>query len=991
MLIGSISANSEVLVYGEYAVNDSAELTMEYIVEIVGAIASDNYYLDTGKDYKASVTFRTTNKVAPVIDTDDIISPQTIDTIKRTLIIFIVGFGLVVAVLYVNRRTRRRLHTRRVLYVALFSTVGLLALQLIAVNTTIFTSAQSGNLNDIIGFSSMSLNYENGDPGAWNVTKTAEWTGKGKAKITFHVDSIAVESNKKKDILLILDRSGSMKGERIERLREDAADLVDSVLDDPENTVGIVVFDTWAELMSHFDNDKATKINQITNYINPDSGLTNYYKALKTGDSLIQIDGIRSTEDRDLIILMLTDGYPEIDTPNEVEQYHILKQKYPYASIHAIQYEMDREILDALKVISDRQFVAYKDSLRNVLYEAIDTSEEYDKFVLTDIINNDIFIINEDATITADWGSVSLTNDGDGKQKVTWDLSAILHSGLSANLTIEVSLKEEYYSSEELLRTNVGEQIEAKIDGILDETVIEDASPVLRNNYTVSYEANSPSDCSVSGIPNAETHLVYDTVEISDATPTCSGYNFDGFELITTNLQKLNDDYIRMPEHDVVFRATWSKPTIEVNMDGEVYFVKTLYNMIARESVGSDATLNFNTKPTAAEVYTYADSENNQFPVYYYRGPTTNNNLIFAGYCWKMVRTTDTGGVKILYNGIADGSMQCADSNRPYVDSVSSYSYSILSYMYGVAPTITTSSELDGVVFGNDVTWNGRSYTLKDTCTVTQWADNNDDISQVSQKYHYTCKTTGTTCNTVYYGVAFSNIVNVSSRKCDTRFMTLTNGDNINTMMGKIAQNTTDSRAKTIVDQWYESNLASHSDKIEDTVYCGDRTIDRGILYSKDEDDPFASEYSTIYNSYGRYASFNRLGAYDFSNAHGTPTERPTLNCSRNDSYSKSAAIGNGALTYPIALLSMDEVLMAGASNSSYNGNTYIGGNVSYGNLTMTPGLYDASIAFYKNRIYAVNNKSTSIYYVRPVISLVSDITFAAGDGSLESPYIIED
>ena len=37
--------------------------------------------------------------------------------------------------------------------------------------------------------------------------------------------------------------------------------------------------------------------------------------------------------------------------------------------------------------------------------------------------------------------------------------------------------------------------------------------------------------------------------------------------------------------------------------------------------------------------------------IYYYVGNVTNNNLLFNNYCWKMVRTTETDGVKLLYNG----------------------------------------------------------------------------------------------------------------------------------------------------------------------------------------------------------------------------------------------------------------------------------------------------------------------------------------------------
>ncbi len=40
-------------------------------------------------------------------------------------------------------------------------------------------------------------------------------------------------------------------------------------------------------------------------------------------------------------------------------------------------------------------------------------------------------------------------------------------------------------------------------------------------------------------------------------------------------------------------------------------------------------------------------------PIYYYNGnaSTTNNNVNFGGYCWKIIRTTETGGIKMIYNG----------------------------------------------------------------------------------------------------------------------------------------------------------------------------------------------------------------------------------------------------------------------------------------------------------------------------------------------------
>lgn len=39
--------------------------------------------------------------------------------------------------------------------------------------------------------------------------------------------------------------------------------------------------------------------------------------------------------------------------------------------------------------------------------------------------------------------------------------------------------------------------------------------------------------------------------------------------------------------------------------------------------------------------------------IYYYRGNVNDNYVLFQGFCWRMLRTTDTQGVKILYNGAA--------------------------------------------------------------------------------------------------------------------------------------------------------------------------------------------------------------------------------------------------------------------------------------------------------------------------------------------------
>lgn len=48
-----------------------------------------------------------------------------------------------------------------------------------------------------------------------------------------------------------------------------------------------------------------------------------------------------------------------------------------------------------------------------------------------------------------------------------------------------------------------------------------------------------------------------------------------------------------------------------------------------------------------------SSTKNDDFPICYYRGKEdkNNNNVIFDGYCWKMVMSTSTGGFKMIYNG----------------------------------------------------------------------------------------------------------------------------------------------------------------------------------------------------------------------------------------------------------------------------------------------------------------------------------------------------
>ena len=70
---------------------------------------------------------------------------------------------------------------------------------------------------------------------------------------------------------------------------------------------------------------------------------------------------------------------------------------------------------------------------------------------------------------------------------------------------------------------------------------------------------------------------------------------------------------------------------------------KSLYRTIKKRA---------QTDTTYLALYTGEGADTYANPVYYYKGNVQNNNVLFAGFCWKIVRTTETGGVKIVYNGV---------------------------------------------------------------------------------------------------------------------------------------------------------------------------------------------------------------------------------------------------------------------------------------------------------------------------------------------------
>lgn len=100
---------------------------------------------------------------------------------------------------------------------------------------------------------------------------------------------------------------------------------------------------------------------------------------------------------------------------------------------------------------------------------------------------------------------------------------------------------------------------------------------------------------------------------------------------------------------------------------------------------------------------------------------------------------------------------------------------------------------------------------------------------------------------------------------------------------------------------------------------------------------------------------------------------------------------GNGQLTYPIGLLTADEVILAGGHGTTTNQNYYLYINNNY--WLVSPSLVNDSQAFgfIVNSSGALNLffLNVAVSGVRPVISLSSDLS-VSGTGHWNDPYIVD-
>ena len=158
-------------------------------------------------------------------------------------------------------------------------------------------------------------------------------------------------------------------------------------------------------------------------------------------------------------------------------------------------------------------------------------------------------------------------------------------------------------------------------------------------------------------------------------------------------------------------------------------------------------------------------------------------------------------------------------------------------------------------------------------------------------------------------------------------------------------------------------------------VYCNDRTY-------------------TVSGSFTYFGANTRLET----------NKTPSYDCATTeDKFTVDTSTGNGKLTYPIALMTADEVSFAGglwwtnaptwyyynSANGSSTGSTWWWLLSPYGWIGSYAGVFNVFGS--SDPGYLGNNSVSYTGGVRPALSLKSCVKYSRGDGSASDPYTIKE
>ena len=319
---------------------------------------------------------------------------------------------------------------------------------------------------------------------------------------------------------------------------------------------------------------------------------------------------------------------------------------------------------------------------------------------------------------------------------------------------------------------------------------------------------------------------------------------------------------------------------------------------------------------------------------YYFRGAVENNYVEFANKCWRIVRVTGDGSIKLaLFNNNTEGNTNpCAEANDSGDAAITGESQ--FNYAYG-------DNAFVGLMYGNVGCSDGTSAD-QSACTSAG----------------------GTWTASASYANAHANI-------------------NKSTIL-------------KYLESWYDDNIARYDSYIADTIWCNDKStvkdttfnpwgLTLGTNYG----------YGLNVNYYGASQRLLQNDEYALVLA-GSPSlicPNDDLGGKLSKYTVSDTTNGNGDLDKKIGLLTADEVVYAGGGNVNFS--YYLLKNTENGFWwALSPRYFNGVYAF----VWGVDGGYSGLdggyvnYHrgVRPSLSLKSTVPIASGKGTRTSPYVVE-
>ncbi len=476
--------------------------------------------------------------------------------------------------------------------------------------------------------------------------------------------------------------------------------------------------------------------------------------------------------------------------------------------------------------------------------------------------------------------------------------------------------------------------------------------------YSINYYANGGS-----GTTAGQDVLEGNSIELSGNNFTRADYYFKGWGTspnTTTVVYRAGQSITLAGDMDLY--AVWEDSTSDTlyNMIASLNYGRTLTDTSTNGDSGSGLTSSAGVKARIAKdnsgVFIYDSSTfgvssdaANTSTIYLYRGILDNNldgtvdtygsNGDSANYpnyvrlgdtCWRIVRTTGSGGVKMIYNGLYSGGTStnsCANAQD---------NAAIGKQSFGLQGGSSRSNAWQYNI-------NRVGYTFNDS------SDIND-------------KSTSTSVDTVF-------------------------GSNAN----YASINTTDSNVKDYIENTWFTNIANYESILESSAgYCNDRTVYSSSSASStplNSVTPFSYSAMLFFGAYKRNLStasitptlacpssrnmvdlYTTSSASDGNNQLNKPVALLTLD--------ESTLMGSGSLSASSgANTSLDNYLFTGASF------TLLSPTRRNNNGAQTGYVYTSADSIQVNFTYSI----------RPVISLKSGTKVASGSGTATSPWEIEE